>query len=285
MISIWDDYIMDSVVNFQIENINPINKINIDVGKINIVAGQNATGKSTVSKLLYCFLKANSNARQVFAYNALVLPIKSVLNRLDNDLSILQINRMNLLELLETYEEFKAKYYASHECNKFMDDEIQYIDDTICDIQENNNSLYLSIIQNLLQIELSTKNFNGSISIKDAYGDNFNFSANFIDFDLDDDEAYKSKGFLDVYDVFYIDSLSILDVPSSFTNHNYYDHFDYLDLILKDSGDESRNLFDRNKHEDIRHVEKKVKDIINGKIEFNNDKFIYYPNDSAPCDM
>lgn len=281
-------------MNFQIENIGPINKLNIDIGKINIIGGHNATGKSTASKMLYCFLKANSNNRQDFAYDTLVNSINSILNRLNNDLRYSRKTKdMDILELLSEYEDSKSKYYDSHRdnTNKFIDNEIKYIDDSIHDIQENNNSLYLSILENLLQIELSTKNFNGLISIKDAStADSFNYSANFIDFDLDDDDAYNSKGFLDVYDVFYIDSFSIFDldrIPSRFRirNRNYYDHVDYLNLILKDSEDESKDLFDRKKNRDIRLVEKKVKDIIDGKIEFNNGKFIFYPNDSGPCDM
>ena len=113
---------------------------------------------------------------------------------------------------------------------------------------------------------------------------------NFIDFEWGDDDAYKSKGSLDIYDVFYIDSFSIFDLGGmpprlKMRNRSYYDHVDYLNLILKDSEDESRDMFDRNKNSDIISVEKKVKDIINGKIEFKNGKFIYYPNDSAPCDM
>lgn len=285
---------MNNIINFQIENIGPINKINIDVGKINIIGGHNATGKSTASKLLYCFLKANSNKRQDFAYDALLRSINSILNRLNNDLIYSRKTKdMDILELLDEYEDSKAKYYESHaeKTNKFIDNDIQYIDDSIRDIQENNNSLYLSILENLLQIELSTKNFNGLISIKDASSSNlFDFSANFIDFDLEDDDAYNSKGSLDIYDVFYIDSFSIFDldrIPPRFRirNRSYYDHVDYLNLILKDSEDESKDMFDRNKNRDIRPVEKKVRDIINGKIEFNNGKFIYYPNDSAPCDM
>ena len=38
----------------------PINKADIDLNKINVVGVNNATGKSTTSKLLYCFLKSNN---------------------------------------------------------------------------------------------------------------------------------------------------------------------------------------------------------------------------------
>ena len=51
---------MENKINIKINDFGPINKADIDLNKINIVDGNNATGKSTTSKLLYCFLKSNN---------------------------------------------------------------------------------------------------------------------------------------------------------------------------------------------------------------------------------
>ena len=49
---------MENKINIKINDFGPINKADIDLNKINVVGGNNATGKSTTSKLLYCFLKS-----------------------------------------------------------------------------------------------------------------------------------------------------------------------------------------------------------------------------------
>ena len=47
---------MSENIQLEIKNIGPIHEANIDLGKLNIIGGANSTGKSTSSRLLYCFL-------------------------------------------------------------------------------------------------------------------------------------------------------------------------------------------------------------------------------------
>lgn len=48
-------------MTFNIHNFGPINKANIELKKLNVIAGINGGGKTTSSKLLYCFLTSSSD--------------------------------------------------------------------------------------------------------------------------------------------------------------------------------------------------------------------------------
>ena len=64
-------------LRLELEDVGPIADAKLDINRINIIGGQNSTGKSTASKLLYCFLKANSSSRE-----KLVAPV--LYEKLDN---------------------------------------------------------------------------------------------------------------------------------------------------------------------------------------------------------
>ena len=151
---------MEKINNFNIKNFGPINEANIDIGKINIIGGHNATGKSTASKLLYCYLKSNCSKRQDFAYESLKSRIFQALNRLNHDIRYSRkLRNLDINDLLEEYEHSKDQFYNSNEqeLDKFFDKEIEDIDNFIEIIQENNESLFGSILTNLLKIEFSAK--------------------------------------------------------------------------------------------------------------------------------
>lgn len=48
-------------LNLEIRDIGVINTAKININKINVVGGVNSSGKTTVSKLLYCYLKNPSD--------------------------------------------------------------------------------------------------------------------------------------------------------------------------------------------------------------------------------
>lgn len=243
-------FIMEKTMNFQIKNFGPIKEANLEIGKINVVGGHNATGKSSASKLLYCFLKASSNKRQDFAYESLSSRISSIIGSLEKDRGIIRKARnMDFLELLDEYEQSKEQYMETEEYgqNKFIDEDIKLLDDLIDDIQKNSDSFYFSMLNNLLQIEFQNNTYGGSISFSGEINENlipikslFSYSSEFI-------ELIKPECYLDIYDVFYIDSFSLFDLnrlPLGFRlrRNNYYNHVDYLRIILRDSEENSVDM-------------------------------------------
>ena len=283
---------MEDIMNFQIRNLGPIEEADVDIGKINIIGGHNATGKSSASKLLYCFLKASCNKRQDFAYESLTSSILSILNRLNQDVRFNRKARdMDFTELLDEYEHSKDEYYASvnYTYDKFNERDIKELDDSIREIQENNDELYLSILRNLLSIEFINNNLNADVSFNTDFNKySFNLSS-LSDPDFESINNLKPKYYQEIYDVFYVDSFSIFDInrlPSriKLRRNGYYDHVDYLNLMLRDSEDESVEMFDEKRNKNIIDVEGKIKEIINGKIEFKHG-FKFVSKDSEPCLM
>ena len=81
----------------KIDNFGPINKADLDISKINIIAGKNASGKTTVSKLLYCIITAFSTDGEYLTYESM----KDELELLINNLQISQSETKTITELEE----------------------------------------------------------------------------------------------------------------------------------------------------------------------------------------
>lgn len=283
---------MEEIMNFKVKNFGPINNADMVIGKINVIGGHNATGKSTASKLLYCFLKANSNKRQDFAHESLNNIMIRVMRHMGRHIPrIYNYDDGDSQELFDEYEQLKDEYYNSenYEYNKFFERDVKDLDESINIINENGNPLYLSILRNLLRLEFSTRHLNGFISIDGGSEDNeYSFSADFFGNKVNSDDAFKSKGSIDIYDAFYVDSFSIFDinnVPRFSRSARYYDHVEYLKIMLQDDVDESVELFDEKRSKKIIDVEERIEDIINGKLEFDKGNFTYVSEGSDPFPM
>lgn len=288
---------MEDIINFQIKDFGPINECDMNLGKINIIGGPNASGKSTASKLLYCFLKASCNQRQDFAYACLSNSIRRLNNKLSDDFRYGMRNRgSDFFDLYHDYELLKENYISSPEYpNKFIDKEIQDIDEDVVEIQYNGDSFYVSLLNNLLPMEFSMENLFGFVSFNEesdenAFFDIRDFSRMDLSLEQSIDESYTPKNYLDIYDVFYIDSFSIFDLgrrPIELFSRNmkYYDHVDYLRLLIRDIEDDSREYNDKRRNRDIIDVQEKIEKVIGGKFEFKNRRFNFNSKDNGPLSM
>ena len=67
-------------LNLEIKDFGKINEANIEINKINVVGGVNASGKSTASKLLYCFLKSISKDREEYILAKVIQKFNNIIN-------------------------------------------------------------------------------------------------------------------------------------------------------------------------------------------------------------
>lgn len=103
--------------NLDIEGFGIINEAHIEIGKINVVGGVNSSGKSTASKLLYCFLKSMSLNRKDYLLAAILPTINKFINYmakpdkyLENDLPDKYTVDDDLLDIILDYDDAKEKY-------------------------------------------------------------------------------------------------------------------------------------------------------------------------------
>ena len=92
---------MSENIQLEIKNIGPIHEANIDLGKLNIIGGANSTGKSTSSRLLYCFLFSASKEGKNY-YDGMVGAEKSQMG--DSSSSQINHNEKYMEVMLEIFQ-------------------------------------------------------------------------------------------------------------------------------------------------------------------------------------
>ena len=231
-------------LSFHLKNVGPINNADIELGKINVIGGGNATGKSTTSKLLYCFLKATSSKRQELSYKSVVSEIDRIFHSVLRRIPIHSNPKLNVFKeyyheyrltndyfkKLEIYEKFKYAFYniepnKRNLSKKRLDsifDDFDEIDEYINIVEDNSFDLYSLILKNLLKSELSD-NLGGFAEFK-GYKD-----YNYFDFiiDLDNNQFENYQDYIAFNNVLYMDCISILDFFEGYRLNNT-DHIQSL---------------------------------------------------------
>lgn len=274
---------MFSDFNFNINYIGPINEANIQIGKVNVIGGLNSTGKSTASKLLYCFLKGNVKDRKNFAFNLISRSIRNVIIHSDLDNYQKIRNNDDIDTLLGLYGDVRIGILDSSDSNFKNDsiyDEILKIDKQIKIIDNNDNKLYNSILNNLLSSEFSSLNLNGKVELNGTFKDNqFNYLFKF------GESEPSLSGFFTINDIFYIDSFSILDVESIRLKTKLPERIDYLTKSLSSEADESSEFLDEEINKKIINVEEKISKLIKGKFESKNNRFSFVTSNGNKSNM
>lgn len=271
-------------LNVEINNFGPIRNANIKIGKINVVSGYNATGKSTISKLLYCIFKATSEKRQDFAYESIKPRISSLTAKIEDKQHFLfDYKEKNFKEIIGDYENAKndyIKFFEYDESGKaYYLKDIETMDYILNVIKKNGFELYKSILRSLIQSEFLINNIQGNFKINGFFNNEYiNYISDFTN------NRFSSEGNINFYDVYYIDSFSLIDLFNSRRpniNNYFYTHDEYLKKLLQNDNIDIMDIFDNNINRKTIKIENKLRDLINGEIKYEHGKFIYYSNDSS----
>lgn len=278
--------IMVDSMKLHLESMGPINEANINISKITVVGGHNSAGKSTLSKILYSFLRSNSFNRQEIAFESIFRLMKTESMYFSKLLKKYGINFRfpffglrdiyDIERMLEKYEEIKSSFYELDIPENELENLIQHfnvIDDLINVADEDSDELYISLMRRLLESEFSSNNFNFLFDIDNS------FSIDFKNFDFDDDNAFKSCNNIIVNDIFYIDSVSILDT------FEFRKSVDHLEFLKKNLRSKSKQVFDDKINKNIIDLEKDINHIINGKFIFERGEFKFISNSNIQSDM
>ena len=293
---------MKDSMKLKINDFGPIYDAEIDVGRITVIGGHNSTGKSTASKLLFSFLKANSSKRQNLAIDTIheqitFLIIKfieysrvdsnnflSAANLLDNFDKLSESNELE--SKLNIYNNLKDVYLNLDLKNGYkhdFDDLFKTIDDLIRIVKEDDSSLYVSIIRKLLKSEFET--YTGFAQFSGVLRDiSYDFSIDLKSQDLDELDSFKYEGGFSINDVLYIDSASALDL-SQFHGLQNTDHFKFLQNYLNFKSDDSNKVFDEKLYSKQIALNKKIKNILKGEFRFQNNNLVFINDNGVETKM
>jgi len=283
-------------MTFEIKNFGPINEAKIDIGKINIIAGQNASGKTTSSKLLYCLLASVSSDGNYLAEKGIKTYFKPLLEELakrtknkypEESIGFIQLS-FNLGDMPVSERQLSLEELYKETINLFdnieLEDKNSYKKrlDKILDLIEmkDDTKIFSNIINTLIKME-----FDGSNQILDNFNDSTirfygcNEGCNFENTII----THKgvSKGILNenYLDCFKVNEISYIETPYIFDFMNAIDYDFFFNkqsnyhekLLMKKLRDTSsdQNVYDEFMNENIIIFQEKIKKIIEGEFEFD----------------
>ena len=299
---------MLSKLNLKIKCIGPINEVDVDIGKVNVIGGLNATGKSTVSKLLYCILKGNTANRQEFAYSLIKHSIKRFLRNYRNQIvhtdNLKSVSDDKLLretflfntlrylsddELLEIYEKVKDDIINNDIIleNPWKEDNelnrTKKLDRQIEVIEKNDNDLYFSILKRVLSSEFSSFNFTGTLDFRGLYNNvPFDYSIDLRNRSLKNSSLHS---FFSISDVNYIDSISILDIDNlHLMNRGRNERISHILSNLEDDS-ESLEFLDGEFNEKNIEVDECIAKLIKGKFDYGKRGLVFISKEGHETDI
>lgn len=287
---------MSENILFEINDFGAIKEAKLNIKKLNIIAGNNGSGKSTSSKLLYTFLLASSNRGDYLANNSLYNHFKSLIFKVGHDTNLLQndVEMEELLTLLDTLdrddnffnESLKKNMEILHDIisdSKIVNKEKLFEDlkniENLIEVNEDQAKKYFNVTNVLLNSEFNFSELkdyqNAKVHIHGEMND-CDFS-NKINFKKNKIGAEISQGYvacLHFEDVVYMESPSIFEVSNSsqiFGNNKIPYHMKHLTELVE-LEKKSIDVFDEEYYHKIVEFQNNLNDLIEGKVYYNPQK-------------
>lgn len=298
--------IMENDLILEIDDVGPIYRAKIEIGKINIIGGKNSTGKSTCSKLLYCFLRANSpNSNELVKDNLYQLMgniIRNLQPYVDIKLSAYEngeyfeelyyfrrikeigsiirrsritkneINMNDLMDYAVTINHVFTDLNSIAENNPrfiYIKEDIESMNETIDNIINNPDYMYLSILKELIDSEFNiindSSNFGYSATLK---SENLNFKDS-IDFSF---YEFSHNQSFPIEEIYYLDSFSLFDIQRRGITQS--DHVKNLSRSLNERYSYKAGIYEK-RNKKISDLEKQISILIDGKINQTTSGYEY----------
>lgn len=283
----------------KIDNFGPINKADLDISKINIIAGKNASGKTTISKLIYCIITAFSTDGEYLTYESM----KDELELLINNLQIPSSESKTIIVL----DEIRMNVNMNKNNNlKTIDESYEKLESIINSLDTNDKEFFLnSIKRNRIRLENSLKiGFYWQLLvnlIKNEFaGDeqllnNFNKSEIlFYNYNTENPFGYTvkidkgigvkpeiefKKSIAVNREAIYIETPYFLDYKIPFLQFERYGKKQHhQSLLYQKLIDQSakNDILDPEKNKEIINFKNKIDKLIDGKFSFNNNGLIEF---------
>ena len=286
-------------LNLEIKYFGRIHYADIALNKINVVGGINSSGKSTASKLLYCYLKANAT-KTLQSLKEEAIPLMNIIIEAVNDPKNVKISDSSsdkysidddFSDIVKEYRKAKRLFVKNKklfELGFIYDDVINNADKLIHIINQTGKNFNVQLVKKILEDESLSKfkgisNFTGNffkcsiINGEDYHDMEMHFNYNKY-FDYPEfthfknfDGYYSSHGSFDfLTDVFYIDSFSIFDMKLQ--DSSYMEHIQHVINTLKEDKTAVKN-------EKIDLIQEKLNELIKGYFKDTSDGFLFFSED------
>ena len=279
---------MQNNLILEIDNVGPISYANIEIGKMNIIGGKNSTGKSTSSKLLYCFLKANSLNTDDVTFENFFNSMRNVERYLfstgpffnNNDFENLVEHYMKLRNASVHYQDKEEIIKYFDEFSELLKDLLEKYDDDIMkrdhrfktfmrlfdDMEnfvsknlKNPEKIYILNLQQYIDSEFNIReesDFGGTAKLY-LSNNSFEQKINFEEY------SFKHMNSFPIEEIYYLDSFSLFDDDAQGLLKS--DHVQSLTKSLYEPYKIKPGMNDY-LDEQIKELEISINELINGNI-------------------
>lgn len=284
---------MENQVILEINDFGPINDAEIELKKINVIAGNNSSGKSTSSKLLFCFLTAISKEGIYLAnrsvYDRIIEFILNWNNKLNNKFSSINLPQKSLYDkyLNDDFLKLTSQLQSSVIDDDFPDKNLflEKLNDInrIIELNKNDNDRIKRVIKTVFveEFNFEFKKYDNTVVKFHGNVENCNFFHKILLGGISG-VSVSNKGDLNCLNfenILYIDSASIFEIPDKQSlvsivleeENNAFNlpyHLEYLLKLLKRRKNTS-DVYAEENNEKIEYIKNGIYELIKGDIYFD----------------